>query len=377
LPNPELLIKEFWSLINNTKKVKKVNKNILKKKDINIQNLEGKRIITINVPRAKRQDRPIFIDGDIKLGSYRRNGEGDYRCTEQEIAAMLRDASFDTYDKRILKNMELTAIDKNSVREFERIIKRRVDLIKMGALSYDQRGQLRPTAGGLLLFGYVSEILKEFPNFYLHYLEIKNKIHIDYSVDELNVIEFYSKISGIIDDNIDLKFKNIAREALANCLIHADYYGTRGLLVIKSDNQINFSNPGSFRPDMEMVKKRGLSEPRNLIIMNAFKEMGVGKNRGKSIKHICDATENYYITEEFNPDRTITTIVTNENIDILKENCLRKKVISHITNCVFVKEDDLISRFGYDLDGLRLVLNSLLDEQLLIKDKNSNYSLLH
>ena len=98
---------------------------------------------------------------------------------------------------------------------------------------------------------------------------------------------------------------------------------------------------------------------------------------GKSIKHICNATGNYYITEEFNPDRTITTILTKENIDILKENCLRKKVISHITNCVFVKEDDLISKFEYDLDGLRIVLISLLDEQLLIKDKNSNYSLVY
>ena len=43
------------------------------------------------------------------------------------------------------------------------------------------------------------------------------------------------------------------REALANCLINADYYGTRGLVIIKSKNEITISNPGGFRMPCTMT----------------------------------------------------------------------------------------------------------------------------
>ena len=49
LPAPEKLIKEFWYMVNNPKKV---SVNILSSKDVFVQDADGHRIVVINVPRA-------------------------------------------------------------------------------------------------------------------------------------------------------------------------------------------------------------------------------------------------------------------------------------------------------------------------------------
>lgn len=70
-----------------------VSANILSEEDIQVQTVEDKRIIVITVPRASRSQKPVYIGGDPYTGSYLRNGEGDYRCTPEEVQAMLRGAS--------------------------------------------------------------------------------------------------------------------------------------------------------------------------------------------------------------------------------------------------------------------------------------------
>ena len=90
LPNPEKLIKEFWDIVNNPAKV---NVNILSDEHITIENIQGKRIIAITVPRAQQYDQPVYIGSDPLSGTYWRSGDGDYRCTEEEIRAMMRNKS--------------------------------------------------------------------------------------------------------------------------------------------------------------------------------------------------------------------------------------------------------------------------------------------
>ena len=90
LPEPEKLIAEFWELVDNPKIV---SANILSEKDVTIREDVGCRFISIEVPRADRKDLPVYIGGDPWNGSYCRNGEGDYRCTREEIEAMMQEAS--------------------------------------------------------------------------------------------------------------------------------------------------------------------------------------------------------------------------------------------------------------------------------------------
>ncbi len=73
LSDPEKMIKDFWDIINN---INKASVNILSEKDVTIENINGKSIVAIRVPRAQRSDKPVYLDNNPLLGSYRRNGEG-------------------------------------------------------------------------------------------------------------------------------------------------------------------------------------------------------------------------------------------------------------------------------------------------------------
>lgn len=86
LLDPQWLIDDFWKLLNDPSMV---SANILTEDDVQIHQVDGKRIIAITVPKAQPCDRPVYIENDLYRGSYRRSGEGDYRCTADEIDAML------------------------------------------------------------------------------------------------------------------------------------------------------------------------------------------------------------------------------------------------------------------------------------------------
>ena len=81
LPDTDKLIKEFWDTVNNPNKV---SVNILSVKDVYTMEVDSKHIIVINVPRADRSYKPVYIDGN-PLNTYRRNGEGDYKCTKGQL----------------------------------------------------------------------------------------------------------------------------------------------------------------------------------------------------------------------------------------------------------------------------------------------------
>ena len=92
----------FWDIVNNPNKT---SVNVLSSKDVFVQEVDGDHIVVINVPRAERSYKPVYVDGN-PLCTYRRNGEGDYRCTKEEYQAMVRDASVKTQDMLVLNEMD-------------------------------------------------------------------------------------------------------------------------------------------------------------------------------------------------------------------------------------------------------------------------------
>ena len=90
IPDPRRLVAQFWELVND-KRV--VSRNILKKSDVSIERVEGKEIVVICVPKAKRSQRPIYIGTDPKTGSYYRSGEADLRFTPEQVEQLLKEAT--------------------------------------------------------------------------------------------------------------------------------------------------------------------------------------------------------------------------------------------------------------------------------------------
>lgn len=343
LPHAEEMVTEFWNTINNPKKV---NVNILSDKDVQIIETDGCRIIAITVPRAIRQDKPVYIDGNPMTGTYRRNGEGDYRCTPEVVQAMIRDAAAKAQDMIVLEEFDLSALDMDSLRRYRIRMKshrpghvwEEVDdvdfLYKLGAVGRGEDGELHPTAAGLLMFGHEYEITRHFPSYFLDYQERlddgtrwTDRIVSSSGDWSGNLYDFYFRVYNRLQQEIKVPFRlengervdetpvhTALREALANCLINADYYGTRGLVVICTKNGISLSNPGNFRIAVEDAKSGGVSDPRNTALMKMFNLINVGERAGSGIPSIYSVWKKQgwaepVLREEYSPDRITLSLV--------------------------------------------------------------------
>ncbi len=88
VPKAATLIKRFWDGVNNREKV---SVNILFDRHVYSVKYRGRDVVVIEVPRADRRERPVYVGRDVFNGAYRRNGEGDYKCSrERDRIAHLR-----------------------------------------------------------------------------------------------------------------------------------------------------------------------------------------------------------------------------------------------------------------------------------------------
>ena len=120
LPNPEKLVSDFWNTLNNREKI---SVSILLDKHVRIETVNDKKIIVIEVPRADRGLRPVFINKNPYMGTFRRNGEGDYRCSQEMVKAMIRDNGEKTQDMLVLDGMSPDAFDYESLRHYRNRMK--------------------------------------------------------------------------------------------------------------------------------------------------------------------------------------------------------------------------------------------------------------
>ena len=96
----EKLRRDLWSVLNDGKKV---SVNLLAEKDMKDYKVGEDLILSIRVPRAEREVRPVYINDDLFGGTFRRNDDKNYRCTRSEVKAMLRDQTKKTSNIKVLK----------------------------------------------------------------------------------------------------------------------------------------------------------------------------------------------------------------------------------------------------------------------------------
>ena len=337
VPDTDRLLRDFWNVINNQNKV---SVNILSDEHVRKETIDGKEIVVIRVPQASRYDLPVYLNGSLLTASYRRNGEGDYRCSKAEVQAMLRDAATQTQDMKLLEDIPLSVLNGDSLRRYRiRMQNQRPGhvwealadadfLHRIGAAGRGMEGQLHPTVAGLLMFGNEYEIVREFPEYFLDYQERMEPSTrwtdriISSSGDwSGNIFDFYFRVIERLEESIrrpfglegisrveDTAVFHALREALANTLIHADYYGQRGIVIVRKPESLDFANPGTLRVELETALQGGVSEPRNAIIMKMFNLIAIGERAGSGIPSIREAWRRYYrrdivLTAGFDPAR--------------------------------------------------------------------------
>ena len=341
--NYEQLIKNIWDTLNNQNKV---SVNLLLNKNVYAKEVDGKQVICIEVPRAERQFRPVYIGKNIFDGTFHRNGEGDYRCTKEEISEMFRDANVVSSDAKILTEMDETVFCKDSIKSYRNRFNvlhmnhvweslDDIDFLrKIGAVGFSaETGKQHPTAAGLLMFGYEYEIVHEFPLYFLDYQELFDETTrwSDRFVSSSgewsgNVYDFFFKALNKLTEDVKRPFKlegifrvddtpvhKAIREVLLNTLANADYYGRRGLVIRKYVDKFVFENPGSFRVPLQDAINGGNSDPRNATILKMFSMLEIGERAGSGIPGIVSVWEKTFNAKpiydlKFNPSRVITTL---------------------------------------------------------------------
>ncbi len=345
LKKPELRRKEFFDTVNNRQKI---SASLVSDEDVSVEEREGGKILRIRVPRAGRRKRPVYLNNNPMTGTFRRAGEGDYRCSEEEDKRMFSDQNSHESggDGRALAGFTLGDLDDDSISHFRNRVSSRLPehpaiqldttgmLLKIRAMHRDRdNGQIRVTVAGLLMFGK-SESIQDtdaVPSFHLDYREAsdvpedryKDRVTID-GMWAGNLFQFYRRVVPKLEVEPTLKVpfaldsrgvrrettpqQEAIREALVNALIHADHRGPGGVVIEKLRDRLDFSNPGTLLVSPEQFFRGGVSECRNPRLQRMFQMLGLGEKAGSGIDVIrrgwrAQAWRTPTLLETARPDR--------------------------------------------------------------------------
>ena len=423
------LVKNFWDTINDQKKV---SINLLTDKDIELYEVGDDLVIAIMVPMARREDKPVYINDDMFGHTFRRNSEGDYHCTRAQVKAMLRDQPENTMDMEILEEIPMDDLNIETVHgyrnrhkslkpghPFERYSDNEY-LRNIGAAAVSSKdGALHPTGAGLLMFGDEYNIVRQYPEYFLDYREI-----LDPSIrwtDRLqsssgewsgNICDFYFRVYNKIIKEVKVPFKmsggmrvddtpihKALREALANCLMNADFYEPRGVVIKLENHRLTLENPGYIRVGKKQIRLGGVSDPRNKGLMKMFNLIDIGERAGSGVPDIFniwndEGLELPEIIEEFAPDRTKLilsfekkkkqaiktnvkkqTIKTNDKKQTIKLQQHTNAIVTYLKDVGEAKTADIARVLGLSSDRTRVILANMPELEALGGNRNRTYRL--
>lgn len=319
-------LKTFWDTVNNRGKV---SVNLLSDRDVSVHALDGKTLVVIQVPRAGRRQRPVFLNQNPLTGTYRRNYEGDYRCPDDVVRRMLSDQSEEPADALLLPHFGLDDLHSDSLRQYRnRFASRAPDhpwlsednrdfLRKLGGWARRRdTGEEGLTVAGLLMFG--GEDALNDPahglKYHLDYRErrgdsIADRWHDRLTIDGTwppNLFQFFQRAFPRLTADLKLPFAyapppppasdpmrvgsspahEAVQEAFVNSLIHADYRGQGGVVAERFPDRLELSNPGTLMVSLEQLWQGSVSECRNPSLQRMFQLIGAGDKAGSGIDKV-------------------------------------------------------------------------------------------
>ena len=178
--------KDLWNTINSREKI---NVNLLRNEDVQVVDVDDKSVVVITVPRADYAVRPVYINNNLTKGTFKRNHEGDYHCTEQELRMMIRDANETGNDRLFLNDYTMDDIDLPTLERYRIMFKtenpehvwNELDdknfLMQLGGYVVNRQEQTEGlTMAGLLMFGKGLPIRERFDNLRMDYIDKSNLV---------------------------------------------------------------------------------------------------------------------------------------------------------------------------------------------------------
>lgn len=310
--------KDLFDALNNRNKV---STNVLNDASVREIVLEGRTILVIDIPRATRKQRPVYLTTNPFAGhTYRRLNDGDRQLPDEEVKRMLAEQVEDSRDNRILRSFGIKDMNLETFRAYRQVFANRDPGHPWNA--HDDHEFLRQIGGwrrnretdesgltlaGLLMFGQMVAIQEELPNYMLDYQERPEARTEKRWIDRLtldgkwsgNLYDFYRKVYLKLTADLKVPFKlekgerkdetpvhEALREALTNVIVHADYSDRASVLVVKRPDMFGFRNPGLMRIPVEVALHGGESDCRNRTLHQMFRYVGVGEQAGTGLPKI-------------------------------------------------------------------------------------------
>ncbi|MGM9692727.1 MAG: ATP-binding protein [Alloprevotella sp.] len=356
----EKYTKDFWNNVNNRSTI---SCNLMKLQDLQVVDYKGYKLMLFFVPMASREQKPVYRSTQPYNGTFKRNYEGDYKCTEREVQRMFSDANVSySADSRILDNYSLDDIDLNSLAQYRRLFALSkpdhpwlalddLDLLKkLGGYRADRKsGKEGFTVAGLLMFGKTDAITDEecCPDFFPDYQERldddfrwTHRIVSD-GTWEANLFQYYRAVLPrlqaalpkpfILEDNIrreETSAHVAVREALINLCIHADYTENASLLVQLYKGKMLFSNPGTLLVSKMQYYQGGESVCRNRTLQKMFMMLGSAEKAGSGVDKILSGWKEAnwrkpVLTTKSRPDKCVLTLELTSIMDEAVEKKLK------------------------------------------------------
>lgn len=305
--------------------------------DIEILPWRRTHVLAIQVhPSASR---PHYLKRDgVDTGTYVRVGSTNRRADAEMIQELRRTARGESFDEQPLLDLDSEAIDFRVASESFASVRtlRRRDLESLRLVTRHQ-GHVRPTVGGVLLFGTAPAREQHFPDAWIQAGRFDG-------TDKTRITdraELRGPLVKAIDDAIAFVEKHslrgteigrlkrrdrwsippvAVREALINAVAHADY-SQRGAPIRISifDDRLEIENPGllPFGLTVEDLP-RGVSKLRNRVIGRVFNTLGLIEQWGSGIQRMLTACR-----EAGLPDPTFEEVATRFRVTIRLERVSR------------------------------------------------------
>lgn len=254
----------------------------------------------------------------------------------------------------------------------------------------------------MLMFGDEYNIVRHFPEYFLDYREEldpatrwSDRLQSSSGEWSGNICDFYFRVYNKLIKDIKVPFKmsggeriddtpvhKALREALANCLINADYHGLRGVVIRKEADKIIFANPGYVRTGKKQMRLGGESDPRNKSLMKMFNLINIGERAGSGVPNIFNVWEDEgfvepVIEERFDPDRTILSLSFIKKQSKKKSDRKKltkktqeqyEKILAFMQPNTWYKATDLVDVVGVKITRTKELLRELIDEKKLEDD---------
>ena len=295
----------------------KLNRIIESKEDLIEE--DGKVLLVFHIPEARRQDKPVYLNRDIRR-SFIRRGACDERCTQAQIEHMLRDAADERYDSEALDLDPKRCFDDDSLRWYRKLFDDRgpgqdqalphLEFLRDWGFVVEAGGSLSPTRAAILLFGNARAFRQVLPRPVVDWRwshtewseELTDERWVDRLVVEENLVNAWRALVDRYFQRAEKPFSvspetlrredrppdYIAfREAAINLLIHQDYADhTRTPVIRFFEDRTTFWNPGDAYASADELLEPGDREVRNPRIVGAFRRVGLSEQAGTGMRAI-------------------------------------------------------------------------------------------